>query len=42
MLIIQQLEAGGSETQGHPELYKEFKASLGYMELCFPPHTYYK
>lgn len=27
-------EAGGSETQGHPQLHCEFEASLGYMTLC--------
>lgn len=27
-------EAGESEFQGHPLLYREFKASLGYLRPC--------
>lgn len=29
----QEVEAGGSAAQGHPQLYDEFKSSLGYMRL---------
>ena len=30
-----QVEAGGSEVQGHPQLHSKFKASLGYMKPSF-------
>lgn len=30
-----EVEAGGSEVQGHPWLHSEFEASLGYVRLCF-------
>lgn len=28
------VEAGGSETQSHPQAYGEFEVSLGSMGLC--------
>lgn len=28
----QEVEGGGSEVQGHPQLHSEFKASLGYIK----------
>lgn len=28
-------EAGGSETQGHPQLHSYLEVSLGYMRPCF-------
>lgn len=31
---IQEVEAGDSEAQGHPQLYSEFEASLDYARLC--------
>lgn len=30
----QEVEAGDSEAQGHPQLYSEFEASLDYVSLC--------
>jgi hypothetical protein len=29
------VEAGGPEGQGHPQLYKDFEASIGHIRLCF-------
>lgn len=29
------METGRSKIQGHPQLYKEFKASLGYLDFVF-------
>lgn len=31
----QEVEAGASEAQGLPQLYRELQASLGYMTPCF-------
>jgi hypothetical protein len=31
---MHKLKAGGAEVQGHPKLYREIEASLGYMNLC--------
>lgn len=28
------VEAGGPETQGHPQLFNKFKANLSYMKPC--------
>lgn len=30
----QEVEAGDSEAQGHPQPYSEFEASLDYARLC--------
>lgn len=32
--ICTEVEAGGSEVQGHCQLYRRFKASLGYKKPC--------
>lgn len=38
--IIREVEAGGSEVQGHPQLHSKSEASLGYKRLCLKKNTW--
>lgn len=36
------VEAGSSETQGHPQLYNEFESSLGHMRPFLKKKKFFK